>query len=29
MKQPLAGLRRLTDVDEVVKQQRRLGQSAP
>ncbi|MGZ4582792.1 MAG: hypothetical protein ACXVYI_00270 [Mycobacterium sp.] len=29
MTQPLAGLRRLADLDEVVKQQRRLGQSAP
>ncbi|CPR12681.1 deoxyribodipyrimidine photolyase-like protein [Mycobacterium bohemicum DSM 44277] len=29
MTQPLAGLRRLTDLDEVVEQQRRLGQSAP
>ncbi|WP_096285898.1 cryptochrome/photolyase family protein [Mycobacterium ahvazicum] len=29
MNQPLAGLRRLKDVDEVVAQQRRLGQAAP
>jgi deoxyribodipyrimidine photolyase-related protein len=29
MNQPLAGLRRLKDVDEVVTQQRRLGQAAP
>lgn len=29
MNQPLAGLRRLQDLDEVVTQQRRLGQSAP
>jgi deoxyribodipyrimidine photolyase-related protein len=29
MSQPLAGLQRLTDLDEVVKQQRRLGNSAP
>lgn len=29
MTQPLAGLRRLTDLDDVVEQQRRLGQAAP
>ncbi|OBJ11250.1 deoxyribodipyrimidine photolyase [Mycobacterium sp. 1482292.6] len=29
MSQPLAGLRRLTDLDDVVEQQRRLGQAAP
>jgi deoxyribodipyrimidine photolyase-related protein len=29
MAQPLAGLRRLTDLDDVVEQQRRLGQAAP
>ena len=29
MIQPLAGLRRLTDLDAVVEQQRRLGQAAP
>ena len=29
MNQPLAGLRRLADPNEVVEQQRRLGQSAP
>jgi deoxyribodipyrimidine photolyase-related protein len=29
MIQPLAGLRRLTDLDDVVEQQRRLGQAAP
>jgi (6-4)DNA photolyase len=29
MNQPLAGLRRLTDLDEVVDQQRRLGGHAP
>jgi deoxyribodipyrimidine photolyase-related protein len=29
MNQPLAGLRRLADLKEVVEQQRRLGQSAP
>ncbi|OBJ55586.1 cryptochrome/photolyase family protein [Mycobacterium sp. 1423905.2] len=29
MNQPLAGMHRLTDLDEVVEQQRRLGQSAP
>jgi len=29
MNQPLAGLNRLTDLDEVVKQHRRLGDSAP
>lgn len=29
MKQPLAGMRRLTDLDEVVEQQRRLGGSPP
>jgi deoxyribodipyrimidine photolyase-related protein len=29
MIQPLAGLRRLTDLDEVVEQQHRLGQAAP
>ncbi|MCV7098441.1 cryptochrome/photolyase family protein [Mycobacterium kubicae] len=29
MNQPLAGMQRLSDLDEVVEQQRRLGQSAP
>jgi deoxyribodipyrimidine photolyase-related protein len=29
MSQPLAGLRRLTDLDDVVEQQRRLGRAAP
>jgi deoxyribodipyrimidine photolyase-related protein len=29
MNQPLAGVRRLTDLDEVIEQQRRLGDSAP
>lgn len=29
MKQPLAGMRRLSDLDEVVAQQRRLGSRAP
>lgn len=29
MSQPLAGLRRLTDLDDVIEQQRRLGQAAP
>lgn len=29
MIQPLAGLRRLTDLGDVVDQQRRLGQAAP
>nr|WP_221046167.1 cryptochrome/photolyase family protein [Mycobacterium senriense] len=29
MTQPLAGLRRLTDLDDVVEQQRRLGQAPP
>jgi deoxyribodipyrimidine photolyase-related protein len=29
MNQPLAGLRRLSDLDDVVEQQRRLGGRAP
>ncbi len=29
MNRPLAGLRRLADLDDVVAQQRRLGRSAP